>query len=445
MTENPEAHVLLVYLPGFTKERVRITYVNSSKTLRVTGERPIGGNKWSRFNKEFHVLEDSKVEKLQGKFDKGILTITMPKKIPPQDAQKSPSPSKELVPEARKPEKAQEMLPPKSATDNKVEEPADKKSVAQLSALLNGTADKQRPISDMDQQKVAEEKGLRALIPSEPKRESKPQKVKEETEQKPTLMADARKQIDGRKKGQEQIEPKPTLVDSTREVTGEKPLKGTEEFNVKPKLKLSPTRQTEEKPQKGQDEFGVKLRLKPPPPKKMDERVQKGSEETSQRTSSSTVPRKQTEEKTIVGDAEKERVTRKKEVEGSHGEPSESRKPEKGVEKSQVKEKERKEKYYEYPAKVAGPYSPPKSSEREKETTGKAAADEGKQEEDMLDSVGKGIKDVSAAATMAVTKITEGTLNDEEKNLLVNMGAAVMVIAALGVYVFYKFVSSGKS
>ncbi|KAI4332822.1 hypothetical protein L6164_017699 [Bauhinia variegata] len=335
MTENPEAHVLLVYLPGFIKERVRITYVNSSKTVRVTGEKPIGGNKWSRFNKEFPVLEDCEVEKLQGKFDKGILTITMPKKIPPQDAQKSPSPSKELVPEARKPEKAQEMLPPKSATDNKVEEPADKKSVDQLSALLNGTTNKQRPISDIDQQKATEEKGLRALIPLEPKRESKPQKGKEETEQKPTLMADARKQIDGRKNGQEQIEPKPTLVDSTRKVTGEQPLKGTE--------------------------------------------------------------------------------------------------------------KERKEKYYEYPAKVAGPYSPPKSSEKEKETTGKAANDEGKQEEDMLDSVGKGIKDVSAAATMAVTKITEGTLKDEEKNLLVNMGAAVMVIAALGVYVSYKFVSSGKS
>ncbi|KAI4323712.1 hypothetical protein L6164_023297 [Bauhinia variegata] len=356
ITENPEAQFLQIYLPGFTKPRVRITYVNSSQMVTVIGERPINGsNKWSRFNQAFPVPENCQVEKLQSKFDQGILTITIPKKflsqvLPPKE-EKISSPPKTLVLEA-KPEKAQEMLSPKSTTARVEEEPSDKKG---------------------------------ASFPT--------------------------------------------------------PQNGQEGFEVKPQVKPI------ERDERIQEEFRAKLKLKLSPPRQMDDRVQKGAEETRQRTTFYKVPTsKQTEEKTTVGDPEKERTMRK-EVKVSHGEPSESRKPGEGVGTSEVKEKESKENI-EYLAKVTDPNSPTKISEREKETAGKAAAgtDERKNKEEMIDTAArKGIKDVSAATSMALTRIREGALKHEEKNLLVKMGAAVMVIAALGVYVSYRFVSSGKS
>ncbi|KAK7334532.1 hypothetical protein VNO80_26289 [Phaseolus coccineus] len=83
--------------------------------------------------------------------------------------------------------------------------------------------------------------------------------------------------------------------------------------------------------------------------------------------------------------------------------------------------------------------------EKVKETTN-SNIDKGKRkEDDEMYTIGKGIKEVVASAAEVVTKIGEGKLNEEEKPLVANMGAAILVIMALGAYVTYKFTSSTKA
>ncbi|KAJ4843983.1 hypothetical protein Tsubulata_043392 [Turnera subulata] len=77
--EEEGANILHIHLPGFQKEQMKITYVHSSRTIRVLGERPVINNKWKRFNKVFPVPQNCEVSKIQGRFQDGVLIITMPK------------------------------------------------------------------------------------------------------------------------------------------------------------------------------------------------------------------------------------------------------------------------------------------------------------------------------------------------------------------------------
>ncbi|TKY49824.1 Inactive protein RESTRICTED TEV MOVEMENT 2 [Spatholobus suberectus] len=70
MKEKEEAYFVHVYLPGFTKERIKINFVRSSRVVRVIGERPLGGNRISNFEHTYPVPENCEVEKLQGKYDR---------------------------------------------------------------------------------------------------------------------------------------------------------------------------------------------------------------------------------------------------------------------------------------------------------------------------------------------------------------------------------------
>ncbi|XP_022034062.1 uncharacterized protein LOC110936021 isoform X3 [Helianthus annuus] len=71
---------LLVYLPGFSKEFIKVTIENPN-ILHVLGQRLIPGNKWHWFHEDFEVPETCKVNVIRAKFDGGILSITMPHKI----------------------------------------------------------------------------------------------------------------------------------------------------------------------------------------------------------------------------------------------------------------------------------------------------------------------------------------------------------------------------
>ncbi|KAF2284093.1 hypothetical protein P3X46_012841 [Hevea brasiliensis] len=82
LKEEGGANILVVHLPGFQKEQINISYVHSSRLIRVIGERLIVGNKWSRFNQAFSVPQNCDVQKIQAKFQNGVLTITMPKLQP---------------------------------------------------------------------------------------------------------------------------------------------------------------------------------------------------------------------------------------------------------------------------------------------------------------------------------------------------------------------------
>jgi HSP20 family molecular chaperone IbpA len=60
----------------FLKEQLKITYVCSSRVVRVTGEKPLA---YKRFDQTFPAPENCEVNKIQGMFQNGILFITIPK------------------------------------------------------------------------------------------------------------------------------------------------------------------------------------------------------------------------------------------------------------------------------------------------------------------------------------------------------------------------------
>ncbi|KAI4323711.1 hypothetical protein L6164_023296 [Bauhinia variegata] len=112
-TENLDAYLLHVYLPGFSKDQVKIKYISSSRMINISGERPIeGGKRWSRFDQAFPAPENFNEERLGAKFDQGILIITMPKKFTSFVA-----PKQEVAMAEPKPQRAEEEIPPKPMTD----------------------------------------------------------------------------------------------------------------------------------------------------------------------------------------------------------------------------------------------------------------------------------------------------------------------------------------
>ncbi|KAI3765291.1 hypothetical protein L2E82_15321 [Cichorium intybus] len=74
-----DCNTLLIYLPGFRKEQLRVQL--RSRTLIISGERKLHDNIWSRFRKEFHVSEECVTSKISAKFEGSILFVKQPKSI----------------------------------------------------------------------------------------------------------------------------------------------------------------------------------------------------------------------------------------------------------------------------------------------------------------------------------------------------------------------------
>ncbi|KAJ4833860.1 hypothetical protein Tsubulata_035724 [Turnera subulata] len=104
------ADTLLVYLPGFRKEQLKVQ-VTSARGLRLTGERQVNGNRWSRFRKEIAITSNYDPNEITAKFEKGILYVKMPKIIVPD----RPQQGKEQAPppvEAKRPTQEEKAQPP---------------------------------------------------------------------------------------------------------------------------------------------------------------------------------------------------------------------------------------------------------------------------------------------------------------------------------------------
>ncbi|KAF0923771.1 hypothetical protein E2562_006729 [Oryza meyeriana var. granulata] len=92
-----EADAVKISLPGkspsFSWEEIRVL-VDNHGHLRTRGERPVGGNRWSLFQKDFQLPADCNVDGIRAKFENETLTITLPKKNPSpvKPSVQSPSP-----------------------------------------------------------------------------------------------------------------------------------------------------------------------------------------------------------------------------------------------------------------------------------------------------------------------------------------------------------------
>ncbi|PIA59809.1 hypothetical protein AQUCO_00400592v1 [Aquilegia coerulea] len=71
---------LVIHLPGFKKEDLRVQ-IDSHANLKISGERQLEDNRWSRFRKEFRAPKNCNTNEITAKFVGGLLYVKFPKKI----------------------------------------------------------------------------------------------------------------------------------------------------------------------------------------------------------------------------------------------------------------------------------------------------------------------------------------------------------------------------
>ncbi|CAN8300902.1 unnamed protein product [Cochlearia groenlandica] len=90
-TSEPDAEVLVADLPGFKKEQLKVA-VTATRKVRLTGERPTGGNKWIRFHQEIPVPLTVDIDSVSAMFKDNKLYIRHPRVKTELPQTKPPSP-----------------------------------------------------------------------------------------------------------------------------------------------------------------------------------------------------------------------------------------------------------------------------------------------------------------------------------------------------------------
>ncbi|PNT18504.1 hypothetical protein POPTR_010G245500v4 [Populus trichocarpa] len=143
--EEEGASVLLIHLPDFLKEQLSITYVCSSRVVRVTGEKPLA---YKRFDQTFPAPENCEVNKIQGMFQNGILFITIPKAT---NRQPHSEEEEKVTKEASLPSK--DALAEKPMTSQVSQKPAMEEKAQKVTENTASFASPQEALKDQQSQK----------------------------------------------------------------------------------------------------------------------------------------------------------------------------------------------------------------------------------------------------------------------------------------------------
>ncbi|QCE01499.1 HSP20 family protein [Vigna unguiculata] len=120
-SEDEGSATLIVMLPGFTKEQLRVQ-VTSAPMLRINGERQILENKRRRFSREFSIPPYCDTNDVSAKFEGGVLTIKFPKLITLARAQPQIAPISQKEKEQDHAEKQESVQKEKEPTSDEKEE-----------------------------------------------------------------------------------------------------------------------------------------------------------------------------------------------------------------------------------------------------------------------------------------------------------------------------------
>ncbi|PKA50909.1 22.0 kDa heat shock protein [Apostasia shenzhenica] len=81
--KSNETDTIMIDVAGFRKDQLKVL-ISTAGVLKISGERPIEGNHWSRFICNFNISRDCNVREIQAKFDadEGLLFVILPKSVP---------------------------------------------------------------------------------------------------------------------------------------------------------------------------------------------------------------------------------------------------------------------------------------------------------------------------------------------------------------------------
>ncbi|XP_008807628.2 inactive protein RESTRICTED TEV MOVEMENT 2-like [Phoenix dactylifera] len=102
LVQEEGAGTLILEIPGYRKDQLRVQINNYGK-IRISGERPLGDNRWNRFRKDFQVPENCNVSEIRAKFENGHLYVILPKLIPEVRERKEPTQAPDEKPTAIEP------------------------------------------------------------------------------------------------------------------------------------------------------------------------------------------------------------------------------------------------------------------------------------------------------------------------------------------------------
>ncbi|XP_040992628.1 inactive protein RESTRICTED TEV MOVEMENT 2 [Juglans microcarpa x Juglans regia] len=361
--EEAAENIIIIHLPGFTKERIKVAYVNCSRTVTARGERPVVNDRWSRFNQSFPVPENCNTDKIRAKFQHGALSITIPKKIVA-----TVGPAEKSVSQSKNTQKVQEEIIPTS-----------------MPASTSGVEKRRRP------EEIAQPRSLKRVA----------------TERKV-------------EKGREDIPPKAT---SSSAIDERKWVVKTNQSRSPPEATTDPNAQ------KGQEY------LAPPKATAPTSDTRNVTGKASMASSAVKVDRQKS-----IGKKDDDRNRKAKETEESDQKYAEK--------KMVINGKESGEKSTDSFVKHEISSTAPKISEN-RDQEKKVRSSGGKVEEEMIGKEAdlkaeKGIvriKTVMDSAKQRVNSLAKRMKNEDKRQSLVNIGAAVLVILALGVgaYLSYSY------
>ncbi|KAF5447411.1 hypothetical protein F2P56_032965 [Juglans regia] len=134
-TKEEDCDTLILLLPGFRKEQLKVQ-LTSNLTLRISGERPLGDQKYRRFKKEISVPLNTETTEITAEFEKGTLYVRHPKAISQHMPKSEPQDQKDAH--------EQQAAPEVASKASHVEKPSYEKTTVQESVLDHGNKDPQK-------------------------------------------------------------------------------------------------------------------------------------------------------------------------------------------------------------------------------------------------------------------------------------------------------------
>ncbi|KAI4382196.1 hypothetical protein MLD38_008191 [Melastoma candidum] len=170
---------LLLFLPGFRKEQLKVQ-ITSVGNLRVTGERQVRDNRWSRFRKEMPIKPNYDSNKITAKYENGILYVKHLKTNAPvpteprKDAKPAAEPSqppKVTTPVALQEQRQKDAMEPPKPPKAPVKKPEEGEKPKEKTPEIKEEATNLKPRNERENAgTVADERKMKDLSAADKKK-----------------------------------------------------------------------------------------------------------------------------------------------------------------------------------------------------------------------------------------------------------------------------------